>query len=54
MNGMTRSKNMMENNNQIDLKILVKKLIFRFYIPKDIYEVFIECLLECTDEILVF
>ena len=29
---------MMENNNQIDLNF-GKKLIFRLYIPRDIYEV---------------
>lgn len=34
---MTKSENMTENNNQIDLGINSgKKLIFRLYIPKDI------------------
>ena len=31
---------MKENNNQIDLKFS-KKVIFRLYIPRDIYKVFI-------------
>ena len=40
MNRMTRSESMMENNNQIELKYC-KKQIFRLYIPRDIYEVFV-------------
>ena len=37
---MARSENTMENNNQIDLEF-DKKLILGLYIPRDIYEVFI-------------
>ena len=42
INRITKRKNMTENNNQIDLGINSgKKLIFRLYIPRDIYKVFI-------------
>ena len=37
---MTRSENMMESNNQINPKF-GKKLIFDAYIPRNIYEEFI-------------
>ena len=37
---MTRSENMVESNNQINPKF-GKKLIFDAYIPRNIYEVFI-------------
>ena len=42
INRITKRENMTENNNQIDLGInSFKKLIFRLYIPRDIYKVFI-------------